>query len=123
MQPTPCRVLVVDDDKDTREALADALVSAGMLVDQASDGGEALERMMSGEAPDVILLDMHMPGIDGAQLLERLRKTPGGYKARVILLTGDTSARVMRFATEAKLLRKPIDLDELEAAVKDACAA
>jgi two-component system response regulator (stage 0 sporulation protein F) len=116
-------VLVVDDDKDTREALADALVSAGMLVDQTSDGGEALERIMTGEAPDVILLDMHMPGIDGAQLLERLRKMPGGYKARVILLTGDTPARVLRFAAEAKLLRKPIDLDELEVAVKDACAA
>jgi CheY-like chemotaxis protein len=55
-------VLVVDDDKDTREALAEVLTSAGMLVDQAGDGGEALERMMSGEAPDVILLDMHMPG-------------------------------------------------------------
>jgi two-component system OmpR family response regulator len=113
----------VDDDKDLREALAEALTCAGMLVDQATDGKEALERTMSGEAPDVILLDMHMPGIDGASLLERLRKTPGGYKARVILLTGDTSARMRRFASEATLLHKPVDLDELEAAVKDACAA
>lgn len=123
MQPTPCKVLVVDDDEDLREALAEALRSAGMQVDQAADGKEALERMMSGEMPDVILLDMHMPTVDGAQLLDRLRLTPGGHKARVILLTADTSARMMRFASEAKLLQKPIDLDELEAAVKDACAA
>lgn len=116
---TPCKVLVVDDDADTREALADALTYAGYLVEQAGGGREALARISESGIPDVILLDLHMPDVDGEQVLERLR----GCNARVVLLTADSSARVLRFARDAKLVRKPVGLDELEAAVKAACAA
>jgi DNA-binding response OmpR family regulator len=116
---TRCRVLVVDDDGDTREALADALAYAGYLVEQAGGGREALARISESGVPDVILLDLHMPDVDGEQVLEQLR----GCSARVIMLTADSSARVLRFARDAKLVRKPVGLDELEAAVKEACAA
>ena len=67
----------------------------------------------------MILLDLHMPDLDGEQVLDRLR----GSGARVVLLTADTSQRVLRFARDAKLVQKPVGLDELEAAVKEACAA
>lgn len=110
---------MVDDDADTREALADALSYAGYLVEQAGGGREALELISRSGVPDVILLDLHMPDVDGEQVLEKLR----GHKARVVLLTADSSARVLEFAREAKLVRKPVGLDELEAAVKEACAA
>jgi DNA-binding response OmpR family regulator len=116
---TPCRVLVVDDDADTREALADALSYAGYLVEQAAGGREALELISRSGIPDVILLDVHMPDIGGEQVLEQLR----GQKARIVLMTADTSARVLQFARDAKLVHKPVGLDELEAAVKEACAA
>lgn len=116
---TPCKVLVVDDDDDTREALADALTYAGYLVEQAGGGREALALLSRSGIPDVILLDLHMPDVDGEQVLERLR----GCSARIILLTADTSARVLRFARDAKLVHKPVGLDELEAVVKEACAA
>lgn len=116
---TPCKVLVVDDDADTREALADALTYAGYLVEQAGGGRDALERISRSGIPDVILLDLHMPDVNGEQVLDRIR----GCNARVILLTADTSARVLRFARDAKLVHKPVGLDELEAAVKEACAA
>jgi len=114
-----CRILVVDDDADTREALVDALADAGFLVDQAPSGAKALEWIDRNGEPDVILLDLRMPEMDGAQFLERTR----GSSARVIMLTADASARLVRFARDAKLLSKPIDLDQLETAVKEACAA
>ena len=119
MSVNECKVLVVDDDADTREALAIALSDAGFLVEQANDGERALERIDEDGDPDVILLDLHMPGVDGAEFLARAKATG----ARVIVLTGDSSARLTQFAREAKLLVKPIDLDQLEAAVKEACAA
>jgi len=119
MSAGECKVLIVDDDLDTREALADALAAAGFLVHQASDGQGALEFIDRNGDPDVILLDFRMPGMDGAQFLERTRAS----RSRVIMLTGDASARVVRLARDAKLLAKPIDLEQLEAAVKDACAA
>jgi DNA-binding response OmpR family regulator len=114
-----CRVLVVDDDTDTREALTEALTGAGFLVEQARGGHEALLQIGAKGPPDVILLDLFMPEMNGEELLEKLR----GCKSRVIVLTGDSSTRLLSFANEAKLLRKPVGLDELEAAVKEACAA
>jgi CheY-like chemotaxis protein len=119
MSMSECKILIVDDDSDTRDALAEALADAGFLVEQAATGAQALERIEARGGFDVILLDLRMPGMDGAQFLERTRESP----ARVIILTGDSSARLVRFARDAKLLAKPIDLEQLEAAVKEACAA
>ena len=119
MRRVECNVLIVDDDKDTREALADALTDAGFHVEQASSGKQALERMEKQGEPDVLLLDLRMPDMDGAQLVERMY----GSRTRVIVLTGDSSARLVLFARSAKLLAKPIDLDQLEKAVDEACAA
>jgi CheY-like chemotaxis protein len=119
MSRLQCHVLIVDDDRDTREALAEALADAGFHVEQAKSGKQALERMEKQGEPDVILLDLRMPEMDGAQLMERMR----GSRTRVIVLTGDSSARLIQFARSAKLLAKPIDLDQLEKAVDEACAA
>lgn len=119
MSARPCRVLIIDDDEDTREALSEALSEAGFLVDQVATAAAALRRIDEGGEPDVILLDLRMPGMDGAQFLERTQLG----RARVIVLTGDASGRVLRFARDAKLLAKPVDLEALEAAVKEACAA
>ena len=119
MSAGPCRVLIVDDDNDTREALEEALGEAGFTVGQAASGAEALRRIAEHGEPDVILLDLRMPDMDGEQFLERMRKG----SARVIILTADSPERIFHLAREAKLLSKPIDLESLEAAVKEACAA
>jgi len=119
MSKKRCKVLVVDDDADTREALTTALTDAGFVVEGAGGGEQALDWIEAKGEPDVILVDLWMPDMDGAQLLDRLR----GGRARVIVLSGDSSARLVRFAREAKLLSKPVDLAQLEAAVKEACAA
>jgi DNA-binding NtrC family response regulator len=119
MSSRPCRVLIVDDDQDTREALSEALADAGFHVEQSSTAAEALRRIEESGDPDVILLDLRMPGMDGEQFLAKTQER----SARVIVLTGDSSGRVLRFVRDARLMSKPVDLDDLEAAVKEACAA
>jgi CheY-like chemotaxis protein len=114
-----CKVLIVDDDEDTRDALLEALHDAGFLVDAVATGAAALRKIDEGDEPDVILLDLRMPGMDGTEFLERTARG----RARVIVLSGDASARLLRFARDARLLPKPVDLNDLEAAVKEACAA
>src|SRR5688572_4245944 len=80
-------VLVVDDEERARKLVAVALRRAGYEVTLASDGTEALERV--GEAtPDLILSDVMMPGVDGLELLRRLRAEPSTRSIPVILLTG-----------------------------------
>ncbi len=66
------RILVVDDDAPVREILADQLAEAGYLVSTAEDGEEALAKV-SSESPDLILLDVIMPNLDGFEVCRRLK--------------------------------------------------
>src|SRR5688500_10739911 len=68
-------VLVVDDDEDIRETVADVLRDAGYTVRVAADGSEALVEMRDC-APCVVLLDLMMPRIDGWQVVEEMRRDP-----------------------------------------------
>ena len=80
------KVLVVDDERGIRELLSDKLAEAGHEVIEAGDGQTALERAWQ-ESPDVILLDVLMPVMDGLQALARLRQDPATEGIPVILLT------------------------------------
>ena len=119
MAHSKCRVLVVEDDPDTRDTLVEALEAVGFHVEQAGTGLAALAFFTKPEPPDVMLLDLHLPDMTGAQVADRLH----GNEVRIIFLTGDVSVRVMGLARSARLLTKPIDLRDLESAVSDACAA
>ena len=114
-----CRVLIVEDDADTREALCAALRDAGYCVEECADGAQGLARLQRSDAPvDVILLDMHLPDMSGVAFMEK-----AGASARVIVLTADSRTRLLDFAGSAKILHKPVSLDDLEEAVREACAA
>ena len=67
------RVLIVDDEASQRAGLAGMVTAWGMVADTASEGAEALEKLAKMPV-DVILTDLNMPGMDGFELLERLRR-------------------------------------------------
>jgi two-component system NtrC family sensor kinase len=95
--PSPARrnVLVVDDEADIRESLAEILSGARHRVVTATSGREALERM-SGERYDVILTDIRMPDVDGRALYEAIEARWPAQAARVVFVTGDTLASELR---------------------------
>ena len=83
----PLRVLLVEDNADGREALEIVLEQRGLRVRTAADGGEALA-LARAELPDVALIDIGLPDMDGYELAERLRALPRGDEIRLIALTG-----------------------------------
>ncbi|USN87608.1 MAG: response regulator [Candidatus Nomurabacteria bacterium] len=79
-------VLIIEDEADVREAMADAVSEAGFQVNVANNG-EAGLKMAIEKKPDLILLDIIMPVMDGHETLKRLRRDPWGRNAKVIVLT------------------------------------
>ncbi len=80
------RILIVEDEPDIREAIAEAIEQAGFVVSTAENGAAGL-RLALDEQPDLILLDIIMPIMDGHTFLEKLRNDPWGRNAKVIMLT------------------------------------
>ena len=111
------RVLVVEDERDTRQTLAEVLTEEGYLVDVASHGAEALERARSA-LPDIVLLDLNMPVMDGWGFRAALQEIDGGERPKIILLTADYNSREKAARIGARAyLTKPFDLDELLATI------
>lgn len=116
----PCRVLVVDDEADFLESLVRRLCRRGLEAVGVASGEDALERL-SGEAFDVAVLDVKMPGLDGIEVLRRLKKQ--GSRVEVILLTGHASVESGVDGVELgafDYLIKPVKLDDLFERIRDA---
>ncbi len=90
---TPARVLIVDDEIEIVGLLRDFFAEAGYLVDFALHGGDALT-VVQHDRPDVVLLDIDMPGIDGIQVLERIRALEPPIP--VIMVTANANASVLQ---------------------------
>lgn len=80
------KILIVEDEKDLREALRDVLDSENYSVLEAGTGAEGVKTALS-EHPDLILLDILMPEMDGITALKKIRKDAWGKSAKVIILT------------------------------------
>ena len=80
------RILIVEDHPTMREAMRLVLEGEGFDIDEASDGDQALAAVES-ERPDLVLLDMSIPGISGPDVLAAVRRDPGNSKVRVIVVT------------------------------------
>jgi PAS domain S-box-containing protein len=84
-QPS-CRVLVADDREENREVLSGMLESAGFEVRQVSGGQEAIN-LFAAWRPRIILMDMRMPGMDGAEAIRRIRAMRGGGEVKIVSIT------------------------------------
>jgi putative two-component system response regulator len=109
------RILIVDDEAAARTALATLLRREGFEVRDASDGATALAECHSFR-PDLILLDIVMPGVDGFEVCRRIKATPETRLTPVVLITGLTATedRIQGINAGADdFLSKPIDFNEL----------
>jgi CheY-like chemotaxis protein len=107
-------VLVVEDNAGAREGLAAVLRHAGYGVVTAADGLEALVQLRAGSAPDLILLDMLMPVLDGWRFLDEIKKLAGSVSIPVVVTTSTILTPEWAAAQGcAGFLRKPVDAAEL----------
>ena len=120
MTGTAFRVLVVDDDPDMAAFLARLLTGEGMAAETAGDAEAAIARL-SLQPPDMILLDVMLPGADGFTLCERLKSAPASAMIPIVLVTAleDQESRVRGIRAGADdFLSKPVRREELIARVK-----
>jgi CheY-like chemotaxis protein len=107
-------ILLVEDDFDVREALAETLREEGYDVDCACDGEEALQYLRRGARPGLILLDLMMPKMSGSEFRMVQKVDPTLRDLPVVLLSADSRMEDKARALEADgAIRKPIDLPEL----------
>jgi CheY-like chemotaxis protein len=107
-------VLVVDDDRDIREAIRDTVSDGGYEVAEATNGVDALEYLRSHPPPPLILLDWNMAPMNGSEFMDEVLKDPALSVIPVVLLTADGRA-FEKAKTKGFVgwLRKPVSLDAL----------
>jgi len=103
-------ILIVDDDRSSRRLIATTLEDvSGYRVREAGDGAEALTAALEAR-PEIVFLDVELPGVDGIEACRRLRSDPATAEATIIMLTRNGGRRTERFARTAGadvLLTKP----------------
>lgn len=114
------RVLVVDDEPEVVSVIREALTSEGFSVLSARDGAECLRKVESGQ-PDLVILDVNMPGMNGFKTLHALRENEDTRNLPVVMLTvrherGDELAGLLAGAD--LYLKKPCNIERLVAGVK-----
>jgi CheY-like chemotaxis protein len=123
MNNEPCKVLVVDDERDTADSSVSLLQLWGHRAEAAYSAEDALAKAQALD-PDVVLMDLAMPVMNGFDLAKELRRYCP--QATFMALTGFTRADIVRRAREAgfeRVLVKPAPAKAIEEAVGSACAA
>lgn len=116
------RILIVEDDRDLSRLVSEVLESAGYSTAIAANGYEALKHLQTNDHPDLILLDMMMPGMDGWQFREEQRKIPAVASIPVVTVTADGDARGKAASIQAVgYIAKPISIDTLLDEVERIC--
>lgn len=126
MEETKKTILIIDDDNDLREILSVKLGKLGFTIDQAKDGTEGIQKAKDIR-PDLILLDVNMPGLSGIQVLAKIKSDPEIKDLAVIFLTNfgevqeENSWVDDKFAKDAGALghiKKTDDLDKIVARIQ-----
>jgi CheY-like chemotaxis protein len=115
MSDRPRRILLVDDDADLRQSLAEALENEGYLVAQAANGAEAMETLRQPERPAVILLDLLMPVMNGWQFCELKQRDPDTAHIPVLAMSAAVSKDPTSpyYINVDDFIAKPVELDAL----------
>ncbi len=111
------RVLIVEDDLEVRAALEELLKMEAFETVGASDGAEAIETLRKGTLPDLILLDLMMPGMDGWEFRIQQRRDPAWARIPVVAMSADPSAKAAAIDADA-YVRKPYSFPELLVAIQ-----
>lgn len=114
-----CRILLIEDNEDGRDMMSTMLAEYGHVILEAADGLEGL-RIAAQGAPDIALIDIGLPTIDGYEVARRLRADPATAEIRLIALTGYGLAEDQRLAMEAGFdlhLVKPVNFEHLLVAI------
>lgn len=114
------RLLLADDDAVTRMMLEDVLIRWGYEVTTAGDGIEAWQLLTQPHHPHLLLLDWMMPGIDGLEIIRRLRNSPGSHLYYIIILTSRENPDDVTTALDTgadDFIAKPYNVDELQARI------
>ncbi len=117
MTPRHPEILLVEDDAAIRESLAECLELEGHAVRAATNGPEALAWLREGNHPRVVLLDLVMPIMSGAEVVQQLRAAPATRDIPVVLMTGASPAEARNAQVDA-LVVKPFELADLLAVVR-----
>ena len=112
-------ILIVEDDPDALEALGDLLESHGYTVASAHHGAEALELLGRSPLPNLIVLDLLMPTMDGWEFRRRQKLDPRIAHIPVVVVSASSAAKPI---DADSILRKPVDIDRLLKTVARHCA-
>jgi CheY-like chemotaxis protein len=117
---TRCPVLIVEDDEDLREMMAQLLSLEGFRTATVANGREALQYLHDAETPQVILLDLMMPVMDGWEFRRQQQADPALAPVPVIVLSALDQQRAATLDANA-FLKKPLDFDRLLSLVRSYC--
>ena len=116
----PARIAVIEDDEATRDLMVKLLEGAGYGVDAAT-GGEPGIGIVERERPDIVLLDLLMPGMDGFEVCQRIRSGPAGHTSQVVIISAvdgvDEKVKALEMGADDFLV-KPVAPAELVARIK-----
>ena len=119
--PEPhCPVLIVEDDADLREMMAQLLTLEGFRAETVANGRDALEYLRRGDRPEIILLDLMMPVMDGWEFRRRQRADPAVADVPVVVLSALDASRATDLE-ETAFLKKPLDFERLLQLVRRHC--
>src|SRR5512141_2925175 len=117
-------ILIVEDDSALREALAQVLSDEGYDLLAARDGLEAVNCLKKGHRPDVILLDLSMPVVNGWEFRMFQKRDPELAQIPVILITaGGYTREEVAWLEPSALLPKPVDLPRLLSVIRKSCVS
>ena len=104
--------LIIEDNEDQNLVFTNALMQAGFETESISDGSVAMKRLTE-VTPDLVILDLHIPGINGGLLLREIRKDPRARNVKVIIVSADAEFAASLQAQVDLVLLKPVSFTQL----------